>query len=144
MKLKLAVLEINIGEDTASFHLVPHKYIFEAKWLRKWPKWPWTDLQISKNPFFGFFSLQRPKMTLTQKIPNNSYQNRVVLYFLCPGHFWPLEAEKAKKRIFSIFASQSTAISAIFSAIWLQICTCGVPNESWQCPLQYLFPTIKV
>ena len=39
-------------------------------------------------------------MTLTQKIPNNSNQNWVVLYFLCRGHFWPLEAEKAKKRIF--------------------------------------------
>ena len=39
-------------------------------------------------------------MTLTQNIPNNSYQNRVDLYFLCPGHFWPLEAEKAEKRIF--------------------------------------------
>ena len=39
-------------------------------------------------------------MTLTQKIPNNSYRNRVVLYFLCQGHFWPLEAEKAEKRIF--------------------------------------------
>ena len=49
---------------------------------------------------FAFSGLQRPKMTLTQNIPNNSYQNRVNLYFLCPGHFWPLEAEKAEKWIF--------------------------------------------
>ena len=55
MKLKLEVLEINIGEDTANFHLVPHKYIFEAKWPRKWPKWPSTDFQISKKSVFRLF-----------------------------------------------------------------------------------------
>ena len=94
MKLKLEVLEINIGEDTASFHLVPHKYIFEAKWPRKWLKWPSTDLQISKNLFFGFFSFQRPKMTPTHKIQNNPILITIVWYVLCQGHFWSLEARK--------------------------------------------------
>ena len=73
-----------------------------------------------------------------------SYQNRVFFLFSVGVSFRASGAHKTRNTGFSIFASQSTAISAIFSAIWLQICTCGVPNESWQCPLQYLFPAIKV
>ena len=41
-------------------------------------------------------------MTLTQKILKNPIYKRIFLSFMTFGHFWPLVAEKAKKRIFEI------------------------------------------
>ena len=50
-----------------------------------------------QNRFFGFFSLQRPKMTLTQKTQKDPIYERIVLYFITLNHFWRLVAKKAKK-----------------------------------------------
>ena len=47
-----------------------------------------------------FSGLQRPKMTLTQKIQKNSYQNWVVFCFLQECHLGPLEPIKREILVF--------------------------------------------
>ena len=59
--------------------------------------------KTGQNRFFGFFSHQRPKMIQSHKRQKNPFINRVLLCFLCQGHFKPLEAEKAKKQILTRF-----------------------------------------
>ena len=58
--------------------------------------------KTGQNQFFGCFSLQRPKMTLTQKTQKNPIYKRIFLSFMTLNHFWPLVAEKGKNQIFEI------------------------------------------
>ena len=67
-----------------------------------------------QNRFFGFFSLQRPKMTLTQKTQKDPIYERIVLYFMTLNHFWRLVAEKAKKRNFQISKTGSKSVFWLF------------------------------
>ena len=58
--------------------------------------------KTGQNRFFGFFSLQRPKMTLTQKTQKNPIYERIFLSFMNLSNFWLLLAEKAKILVFKI------------------------------------------
>ena len=72
--------------------------------------------KTGQNRFFGFFSLQRPKMTLTQKTQKNPIYERIFLSFTTLSHFWPLVAEKAQNPILTRFCEILKTSILAFSA----------------------------
>ena len=55
-------------------------------------------------------------MTLTQKTQKNPIYERIFLSFMTLSHFWPLEAEKAKKTIWAHFGNFEKPVFCITAA----------------------------
>ena len=53
-----------------------------------------------RNKVFTISRLQGPKMTPIRKHQKKPDLEKILLYFMQKGHFWPLEARKQKKKGF--------------------------------------------
>ena len=101
-------------------------------------------LMSSKNPFFSFFSLQRPKMPWHRKYQTFLIKIGLFCIFCVRVIFGLWRLKNPKNGFFDICKVSRRPFWLFSRPFGFKYVLVGVPNESWQCPLQYRFPAIKV